>query len=210
MRRRSNEEGLTCWYWGKITGTDNDYLVVIGHGPGKGCVSKKFFFWYACRPACCTPQLPCCCGCDAAIWQHRSLFVRALRCRIATAHQTTSCCKRCRRCLRCVAPCLTCTADHHAYLAGVCRRSLLAKPLPCKADSRAIHRCCWTVTRKTRVRSVLWQQRHRHPCCAPPRSSLGEVTLPACRVLDGLCQCTRVRAHWLPYVWLCVVCRQGR
>lgn len=44
MRRRSNEEGLTCWYWGKITGTDNDYLVVIGHGPGKGCVSKKFFF----------------------------------------------------------------------------------------------------------------------------------------------------------------------
>lgn len=102
MRRRSNEEGLTCWYWGKITGTDNDYLVVIGHGPGKGCVSKKFFFWYACRPACCTPQLPCCCGCDAAIWQHCSLLFRALLLRIATAHQTTSCCKRCRRCLRCV------------------------------------------------------------------------------------------------------------
>lgn len=45
IQRRTNEEGFSqCLYWGKVTGTDNDYLVVVGYGPGKGCPSKKFFF----------------------------------------------------------------------------------------------------------------------------------------------------------------------
>mgnify|MGYP000049769145 FL=1 len=46
MQRRTNEEGLQrVMYWGKITGTDNDYHVVIGYLPSKGAPNKKFYFW---------------------------------------------------------------------------------------------------------------------------------------------------------------------
>lgn len=45
MQRRKAEEGLMhVLYWGKVTGTDNDYLVVVGYLPGKGAPRKKFFF----------------------------------------------------------------------------------------------------------------------------------------------------------------------
>ena len=45
LQRRQNAEGLMmAAFWGKVTGTDNDYLVCVGYGPGKGSVSKSFYF----------------------------------------------------------------------------------------------------------------------------------------------------------------------
>lgn len=45
MQKRKNEEGLMhVLFWGKVTGTDNDYLVAVGFLPGKGAPTKKFYF----------------------------------------------------------------------------------------------------------------------------------------------------------------------
>lgn len=52
LQRRQNEEGLmTAAFWGKVTGTDNDYLVCVGYGAGKGSVAKSFYFAYVRRGA---------------------------------------------------------------------------------------------------------------------------------------------------------------
>lgn len=46
MLRRKNEEGLMrILFWGKVSGTDNDYLVCVGYLPSKaGALNKKWYF----------------------------------------------------------------------------------------------------------------------------------------------------------------------
>jgi radial spoke head protein 9 len=43
--KRKLEEGLeSVGFWGRVSGTDADYLVAVGRGPSKGYPRKKFYF----------------------------------------------------------------------------------------------------------------------------------------------------------------------
>ena len=78
MLERKNAEGFDkLYFWGKIMGKDNDYLICYGLLPSYDFPTKKFYFW-------CVTQL------------RRSLTTGALTPSFAAAPQRSSGSSRCR------------------------------------------------------------------------------------------------------------------
>jgi len=47
MLQRSREENVgKLYFWGKIMGETNDYLIAYALSPTFGFPTKKFFYWY--------------------------------------------------------------------------------------------------------------------------------------------------------------------
>lgn len=102
LQRRQNEEGLmTAAFWGKVTGTDNDYLVCVGYGAGKGSVAKSFYFAYVRRGAAglrCDVRLVCATsartafvGAGRAVWHPAGAHTWCARFDCCTARDARSC-----------------------------------------------------------------------------------------------------------------------
>lgn len=92
MVKRRNEEGLDgIEFWGKVKGTDNDYLVCVGYSNSVDYPNKKFYFWCVaqaidrCSPDIAGPRCtaraararPTCAGPPRTLSQERS-FVRTM------------------------------------------------------------------------------------------------------------------------------------